>query len=177
MSYYIKQLVENEYLQRFADVREFVVISAVGMNGIDNNKMRGQLRQKGLRALVVSNALMRRAAGKLGLTSAEALFATGQCMVVYGGEGAVTAAKEVIALADKYKAIELKGAYLDGTVMLGKDGVKACAAMPTRSEMLSRLSGTMLSPAGRLVASVLSGGSLVAGCVKALIEKREKEAA
>lgn len=177
MSHFVKDLVLNEYLKRFSGVREFVVISTVGISGIDNNQMRGQLRQKGLRAMVVSNSLMRRAAQQMGLTGAEALFASGQCTVVYGGEGAVLAAKEVIALADKYKAIALKGAYLDGAVMLGNDGVKACSAMPTRTEMLGRLSQTALSPGGRLVGAILSGGGLVAGCVKALIEKREKEAA
>lgn len=178
MSYFVKGLVQSEYAKRFAGMKEFVVISTMGISGVDNNTMRGELKQKGLRAAVVSNNLMRRAMEEMGLSGAGELFRAGQCTIVYGAEGtAGVAAKEVMAWAKKLKAIELKGAYLDGTVAKGEAGLKAVASMPTRAELQGQIVQIALTPGSNLAGAILSSGSAIAGCVKSLIEKKEKEAA
>jgi large subunit ribosomal protein L10 len=177
MSHFVKELIQNEYSKRFAGMTEFVVISTLGINGTDNNLMRGELKKKGIHAAVVRNTLMRRALEKMGMANAASLFASGQCTVVYGGDGAGSVAKEVVDWAKKLKAIQLKGAYVEGTVMQGEAGVKALAAMPTRAELQGKVVQIALSPGSNVVGAILGGGSTIAGCLKSLIEKREKEAA
>lgn len=178
MSYFVKGLVQSDYAKRFAGMKDFVVISTMGVSGVDNNIMRGELKQKGLRAVVVTNNLMRRATDELGLAGASELFHSGQCTVVYGEEGtAGTAAKEVMVWAKKLKAIELKGAYLDGMVAQGEAGLKTVASMPTRAEQQGQIAQIALTPGSNLAGAILSGGGAIAGCVKSLIEKLEKEAA
>jgi large subunit ribosomal protein L10 len=166
MSYFVKGLVHGEYLKKFAGMSEFVVISTTGISGVDNNIMRGELKKADMRAVVVQNSLMRRAVAELGLSAAGTLFGAGQCTVVFGGTGAPGVAKVVVGLAKKYKAIQLKGAFVEGNALVGEASVKSVAAMPTRIEMQ-----------GQVVQIALSPGGVIAGCVKTLIEKLEKEAA
>jgi large subunit ribosomal protein L10 len=166
MSYFVKDLVKSEYLKKFTGMTEFVVVSTTGVSGVDNNIMRGELKKAGMRAVVVRNNLMRRAAEEMGLPASSALFGAGQCTVIYGGSSISSVAKEAVAWAKKLKVIQLKGAFVDGIVMAGDAGVKTAASMPTRAEMHSQIVQIALSP-----------GGVIAGCVKTLIEKLEKEAA
>ena len=120
---------------------------------------------------------MRRALQEMGLTGADELFDSGQCTVVFGGEGAGIAAKEVVAWAKKLKTIELKGGYIDGTVVKGDAGVKTLATMPTRAELQGQIVQIALTPGSKVAGAILGAGGVIAGCIKSVIEKREKEAA
>lgn len=177
MSYFVKEQVQSEYTKKFEGVTEFVVISTKGVSGVDNNIMRGELKEKGLRATVVRNNLMRRALKELGLSAAGELFETGQCTVLFGGEGVGVAAKEAVAWAKKLKTIELKGGYVEGSVIKGEADVKALASMPTRAELQGQVVQIALTPGSNVAGAILGAGGVIAGCIKSVIEKREKEAA
>ena len=177
MSYFVKELVQKEYTKKFEGMTEFVVISTMGVSGNDNNMMRGELKKKDMRATVVQNTLMRRALAELDLSNAGELFQSGQCTVVFGGDGASDVAKEVVQWSKKLKTIELKGAFLEGSVIDGEAGVKALAAMPTRAELQGQIVQIALTPGSNVAGAVLGAGGRIAGCIKSLIEKREKEAA
>lgn len=177
MSYFVKDLVKSEYAKKFDGMTEFVVISTMGISGVNNNIMRGELKSKGLRATVVRNNLMRRTLEEMGLTGSGELFESGQCTVVFGGEGAGIAAKEVVSWAKKLKAIQLKGGYIDGTVVKGEAGVKSLATMPTRAELQGQIAQIALTPGSNVAGAILGAGSAIAGCIKSVIEKHEKGAA
>jgi large subunit ribosomal protein L10 len=177
MSYFVKGLVQGEYAKKFSGMTGFVVISTMGISGVENNIMRGELKQKGLRAVVVRNNLMRRTLEEMGLTGASDLFQSGQCTVIFGGEDTGTAAKEVVVWAKKLKTIQLKGGYVEGAVIKGEAGVKALSTMPTRAELQGQIAQIALTPGGNVAGAILGAGSAIAGCVKSLIEKLEKEAA
>ncbi|MBP8605459.1 MAG: 50S ribosomal protein L10 [Phycisphaerae bacterium] len=176
MSYFIKNLIQSEYEKRFQGVSEFLVIDTTGINGIDNNIFRGELLKKGIRMAVVKNSLMRLTLDKMNMASASALFKSGPCTVVYGGDSVVDVAKEIVEWTKKSSFIKPKGAYVDGTV-IGAEGIKDLAKMPTRAELQAQVVQLVLSPGARLAGAVCGAGSVIAGCIKTLIEKREKEAA
>lgn len=177
MSYFVKGLVQGEYAKKFSGMTEFVVISTMGISGVDNNIMRGELKQKGLRAVVVRNNLMRRTLEEMGLTGAGGLFQSGQCTVVFGGDSVGTVAKEVVAWAKKLKVLQLKGGYVDGSIVKGEAGVKTLSTMPTRAELQGQIAQIALTPGSNAAGAILGAGSAIAGCVKSIIEKLEKEAA
>ena len=176
MSYFIKGLVQNEYKSKFADVGEFVVIDTTGVGGVDNNVMRGDLKTRGIRLTIIKNSLMRSAMKETDKSTAVDLFAAGPCAVVYGGDSVVDVAKSVLDLSKKLKTIQLKGAYIDGTVVDSK-GVEDLSKMPTRIELQGEVVQLAQSPGTRLAGAIVGSGNLIAGCIKSLIEKLEKEAA
>lgn len=176
MSYFIKNQIQGEYEQKFNGLREFVVIDTTGISGIDNNRLRGELKKKGMHLAVVKNSLMRLTLKKMGMDSAKDIFQSGPCVVVYGGDSVIDVAKEVVTWAKKLTNIKPKGAFVDGIMMKG-DKVPALSKMPTRAELQGQVVQLVKSPGAKLASAILSPGSKIAGCLKTLIENKEKEAA
>ncbi|MCF7974693.1 MAG: 50S ribosomal protein L10 [Phycisphaerae bacterium] len=177
MSKYVKELIQSEFEQKVADgdVREFIVFNVMGVPGVDNNVMRGELKQKGVEMFVVKNSLFRRALRSKDMESACGLF-NGPCAVAFGGDSIVDAAKELVDWTKKVKAVKLKGAFLDGTVLDG-DAAKELAKMPTRRELHGQIASCIMSPASQIAGALVGPSSKIAGCVKTIIEKAEKDAA
>ena len=176
MSKYVKELLQKELQDRFSDVGDFLVIETKGVNGNENNEVRGALKAKGIKLTVVKNALMRRALDNLGMAAAVSLFAAGPCTVVSGGDSIVDAAKEITDWGKKNSVVKLKGAFIDGDV-IDADGAKALAKMPNRAQLQGTVAMLALSCGARVAGAITSGGGIIAGCVSSLVEKLEKEAA
>jgi large subunit ribosomal protein L10 len=177
MSKYVKGLIESELKSVITEnsLSEFMVVSIMGVGGVDNNIMRGELKQKGVRLAVVKNSLFKRALSDESLDGAGELF-DGPCAIVYGGDSIVDVAKDLSDWTKKLSALEIKGAYLDGSVLDAK-GAQNLAKMPTRKELLAQVAATISAPGAKLAGALTGPASRVAGCVKTIIEKAEKEAA
>jgi len=176
MSKYVKDLVQKELENRFKDVADFLVLSTKGVGGNDNNEMRGALKEKGIKLSVVKNVIMRRSLEKMDLAAAASLFMAGPCTVAYGGDSIVDVAKECSEWAKKIEVISLRGAFVDNSVM-DEDGAEALAKMPSRSELLASVVMLSSTPGANVAGAIASPGGIIAGCIKSLVEKLEKEAA
>ncbi len=176
MSKFVKNLVQKEYEVKFDGIEEFVVIDTKGVGGNANNEFRGALKEKGINVTTVKNSMMCKAMENLGLASASGLFLAGPSTLVYGGESIVDLAKEVVSWSKKLKPVDLKGAYVEGEVM-DSEGVVDLSKMPTRSELQGEVSMLSQSPGRRIAGAVTGPGGIIAGCIKGLVEKLEKEAA
>lgn len=174
MSKYIKQMVQAQLESRLAtqEVRDFMVVSTKGVGGVDNNVMRGALKEKGIRVLVVKNSLFARALRERKMDAAAQLF-SGPCAIVYGGDSIVDVAKEVLVWLKKVPALELKGAFVDGA-LFDSNAAKLLATMPTRAELQARVISCVLSPGARVAGAIKGPAGVIAGCLKSIIEKAEK---
>jgi len=175
MTYYVKGLIQKEYETQFAEVTDFIVLQITGLGGIDNNRMRGALQEKGIHLTIVKNSMMRRALEALSRSAAKDLFLAGPCTVVYGGGSMVDVAKELTEWAKKFEVLQFKGAYVEGAVMDGA-GVGVLAKMPTRSQLQGQIVQAALTPGGNIAGALTGPGGAIAGCIKSLIEKLEKAA-
>ncbi len=174
MSKYVKRLLVEDLKKRFKGVNEFLVISVKGVDGNENNQIRGELLGKGIKLNVVKNSAIRAAFSNLGTESAGGLF-SGPCTIAWGGESVVDVAREIVGWSKKVTSIEFKGAFLEGEV-LDAAGALALSKMSNKSELQGEISMLANSPGRRLAGSIIGPAGIIAGCIKAISEESEKAA-
>jgi large subunit ribosomal protein L10 len=174
MSKYIKELLRSEVEKRISKehLTDFIVMSTTGVGGIDNNMMRGALKGKGIKLMVVKNAIFKRALANLKMEEAAALF-TGPCAIAYGGDSIIDVAKELTDWVGKIPAIHIKGAFLEGAVLDAK-GSEGLSKMPNRKQLQGMIVTLAKSPAARVAGAIMSPAGRIAGCIKAIVDKGEK---
>jgi large subunit ribosomal protein L10 len=172
MSKVIKQMQMDALKKDFNGVRDMVLLNIVGLDAIAENKMRLDLRKKGIRLQMVKNSLARRVFGEMGL-KAESAWA-GPTTVAWGAGSVAELSKEIETLVKKYtKKMAVKSAIADGQEVTFDVALK----MPTKQEILSSIVGMIMGPASQIAGQIVGPGSQIAGQLKTLSEKKESDPA
>lgn len=171
MSKYLKELITNELRTRLDGVNDALLVDVIGMEANANVELRRSLREKNMHLLVVKNSLANRATEGTALAPAFE-GSSGTLAVVWGGEDAVSLAKEVMRLAGnkEYEPFAPKGGVMDGA-KLSAEEVTAVSKWPSREEQLSLLVGQILSPGANLASQLTSPG----GKLASQIEKKSEQ--
>lgn len=143
----------NEKLDR-AQVAIWANYKALRVAQITN--LRNQLRQIGdAEAVVVKNSLLQRALEEKNLPTSEQLL-TGPSVVTFVYDDLAVTAKAVSDFARLNEAFfQIKGGLV-GTKVVGPEGVRALADLPSREVLLARVLGGIQAPISGFV-TVLSG--------------------
>ncbi len=173
MSKPVKELVTKEINARFGQLDSVMVVNPIGLNAIDNNVLRLGLKKKKIEMEVVKNSIAARALKGTKLEQVDQLL-MGTCALVTGGDSIVDVARELFDWTKKMKQLEIRGALVEGTILDAK-GAEVLSKMPSRAELQSQVVNLAKSPGARLAGAISSPAGRIAGCVKALVEKKEKE--
>jgi large subunit ribosomal protein L10 len=172
MSKVIKQMQMDVLKKNFHDVRDLVLLHVVGLDAVTENKMRLDLRKKGIRMQMVKNSLARRVFSDMGLqinTGWE-----GATTVAWGGSSIAGLSQEMEILLKKHpKLMKAKTAVADGQEVSFDVALK----MPTREQAIGTVLALALGGGSRLVGALLGPGNQLAGQLKTISEKKEEEAA
>lgn len=174
MSKKVKSLVTVEMTKRFGDAEGVAVISPKGISGNKNHGLRRRLHEKNLRMTVVKNTLARRAVAGKKLEGFDKLL-DGPSALIYGGASIAAIARLLLDEKKNDEKIELRGAFFDGEIYLGDEGIKTASKLPTREEAIAVLAGAILGPGKKLAAAIKGPGGILGGILKAIEAKAPKD--
>ena len=171
----INKILLNHYVQVFRGVSGLISIGYPKMGVIATHKLRGRLAEKGCQLLFIKNRIAHLALRELGGGPDVKELTRQQSAWVWGGDDPVALARLLADNQKEFPEMTIHGAWVDG-VVLGADAAKELAKSPSRAELLSRLAGLLLSPAGKVLSAIGSPAANLAGQIKAHAENLEKPA-
>ncbi|MEM9917051.1 MAG: 50S ribosomal protein L10 [Bacteroidota bacterium] len=140
------------------------------------NKLRGLCFEKGVEMTVVKNTLARKAME--GVEGAEEkgydqLFDSlkGPTAIMFSDVANVPARLIKEYRGKKQERPILKAAYIDASVYVGDDQLQTLADLKSKDELLGEIVTLLQSPAKNVISALKSGGSTIAGLLKALEER------
>lgn len=157
---------------RVGETRDFLVVDSSRLDAVTDNRFRLALQERGITVLRVKNTLAEQALQQLGTGSIRHV-SDGPSALVWGGEDAVALSKEIARWAKELEPLEIKGASIDGQALDAKQ-VESLSKSPGRLELLSQLSGLLLSPAARLSGALLGPAGILQGQIKTMSEGDEE---
>jgi len=168
----VNNLMLEEYTQRYRD-KDYLI--AVGYEGLDidgTNAFRAALAEKEMQMRFVKNRIAKLAFEQIGVQDIDRIL-EGQCAFIEGADP-VAMARAIRDFAKVHKQVRFRGAVVEQTV-LDEEGAKGLADAASKEELQGRIVGAALSGGANLAGALLGPGRTIAGCIKALIEKREEE--
>jgi len=168
MSKPVKDLITQEYQNRYSAVDSACVINVIGLDSISTNRLRNELNAKKIKVQVVRNSLARRALEKAPLGPLVSAL-DGPCALVTGGESTIDVAKLLVGMKKTYPKLELKIGMLDGDPDLVD--VEKLATFKNRIEVLGEVAMLIASPGRRIAGCIKSPAAKIAGCAKAIADK------
>ena len=169
-----KAAVIEEITSQLASAQSVVVAEYRGLSVESVTQLRKDARAAGVYLRVLKNTLAKRA---IAGTAFEGLSSKMAGPLIYGiSSDPVAAAKVLVNFAKTNDKLVLTGGALPGQVM-GVDGVKALATMPSRDELLSKLLGTMQAPIATFVRTLNEVPTKFVRGVAAVRDQKESQAA
>ena len=150
-----KSLLVSEIKEKFQRSSGVVLADYRGLTVAQVTQLRARLRKAGVEYRVLKNTLVRRAADEIGVAGLES-FLKGPTALAFS-EDPVAPAKILLDFAkeNKLKSFQIKAGVLEGRV-IGAEGVKALADLPSREVLLAMVLRGMQAPLTGM-ANVLQG--------------------
>ena len=177
MAQKIKELMLRELQHKFQNINETgcVVVSCNGLKAGEAAEVRRTIREKGAQMTVVKNSIFALALDDIGAEPLKELV-NGPIAVVCA-EDVLGAARGVSEAAAKFRAVLVRGAYVQGRIV-GPAEVHRLARIPGRDELLSKVAGALLAPARKLIYCLLAEPRALLNVLQQLRDRAaEQEAA
>lgn len=175
-----KAVIINSLKEKFANCTFFYITDASGMTVDKMNKFRKLCFQRGVEYQVVKNSLIKKALDANGFDYSpfkEKYVLKGFSGIIFSPESGSLPAKLLKDFRkDGNEKPLLKGASIDTSLYIGEESLDALIKIKSRLEMIGELVGLLQSPGRNLASALQSAGGKLAGVLKAIEEKKQKEA-
>lgn len=164
-----------ELKEKFSNNSFFYLTDSSTLTVEQVNKLRGLCYEKGVEMKVVKNTLAIKALEDAPEEKGYAKLydsLKGPTAIMFT-ETANVPAKIIEEFRKGHERPVLKAAYIDTSIYIGDDQVKALAALKSKEELIGEIIGLLQSPAKTVISSLKSGGSTIMGLLKALEERAE----
>ncbi len=168
-----KEAVVSELKEKFSKAKAAFLTEYSGIGVLELSTLRDQLRKTRTEFRVVKNTLARRAAEGTSLAVIASRF-EGPTAIALGYQDPVEAAKVLRTFSENQQKLKLRAAVVEGQ-LLGEDGLKALAALPSRPILLTRFAGQIGAPLYGLVGSLQGVLRNMVGILQAVEKHRREE--
>jgi len=169
-----KQAIIDNLADIIKQYPNFYIADTAGLTVINTTRLRRMCFNKGVKMRVAKNSLIRKAMEKAG-NGYEGIYDAlkGTSAIMFSETGNVPAKiiKEFRKGGDKPI---LKGAYIDTAIFLGDAELDALVKLKSKNELIGDVIYMLQSPARNVISALQSGGGKLAGIVKTLSERPEK---
>jgi large subunit ribosomal protein L10 len=168
----INRLMAEQEKTAFKDSGSLVFVGYRGLTSAEAEEMRKTFRGQSLKVRVLRNRMALRALSDLGRPDCGAIV-NGPTAVI-DAECPVTAARAAMAFARRHPKLELQGGLIEGIVYDKAAIEKLAVSGKTKAEMKAMIAGCLLAPFQKIAGCLRTGGK-VAGAVKTIADKAEKD--
>ena len=146
----------------FEEAVSAIVVDSRGLTVAQDTELRKELRDSGVKLMVIKNKILERAADQSGHDDLKSVF-NGPSAVAFSHEDAVAPAKILKKFADENDALVIKGGIIEGEVA-GIEKINEFATLPSHEELLATLANILQAPVRN-----------VAYAVKAVADSKSEE--
>jgi large subunit ribosomal protein L10 len=170
-----KGVLIEELKEKLANSTYFYITDASGMTVAQTNNFRRKCFQNGIEYKVFKNSLIKKALESLetDYTPFNNKVLKGFSGILFSNESGSAPAKLIKEFRKDSEKPIFKGASIDSSLFIGEENLDALTKVKSRLELIAELVGLLQSPGQRLASAIQSGGSKLAGVLKALAEKQE----
>ena len=159
-----KQQIVADLAEQIKNSTAGVVVNYQGITVETDTKMRKELREAGVKYVVMKNTMTGRACDMVGYGDMKQ-YLSGMTAIAISDNDPVIAAKVLKSYADKVESFNILAGYVDGAV-IDATTVNALAEIPNKETLIAKLLGSIQSPLYKF-----------AYAIKAITEKENGEEA
>ena len=165
----LKELIVMEMVSSYRNKNNYMVVGYQGINALEFDQLRKDLRKKKIYLEIVKNSLAAIAFKELGIVS----LLSGPSAIITGGDDSVIMAKETLEWSKKIPFLRLRGGFLDGA-MVSTDDIINLAKLPAmpvlRTQIITGINAPIVGVASAFNAILRS----LVTVFQAVKDKKEK---
>ncbi len=173
----IKAQVIEALAARLGSLPNFYIADISGLNAEDTTKLRRECFEQGIQLTVVKNTLLAKAIEKVGNEEIKSLLSTlvGNTALMFTEtpNGPAKLIKKFNKAGSEKPA--LKAAFVQECAFVGADKLDELTAIKSKEELIGDIISLLQSPVRNVISALENAGGTIAGLVKSLSEKEDKQ--
>ncbi|NJO91165.1 MAG: 50S ribosomal protein L10 [Chloroflexia bacterium] len=169
-----KSKIINIICEEVGNYKNFYLVDITSLNAVDTLNLRRKCFEREIKLMMVKNTLFRKALEQVNGTDYSEIYEVLKegTSVMFTNTSNLPAKLIKELRVTKAKPV-LKAAFVEESVYVGDNQLDALANLKSKEELVGDIIMLLQSPAKRVISSLQSGSSTIAGLVKTLSEKSE----